>query len=104
MAIKFQCPKCKTPYSVKDELAGKKATCKKCKQVITIPTPAVATAAAPAAPPPNAEELAASVFADEPKAEAAELTTVEFNCPECEAKVQVSADLAGKRTQCPECK
>ncbi len=106
MAIKFQCPKCKTPYSVKDELAGKKAACKKCKEVITIPAP-VAAAAAPApppSPPPSAEELAASVFADEPQTAPDEPTTVDFTCPECDAKLQLPAELAGKRTQCPQCK
>ena len=41
MAIVFNCPQCNYPYKLKDELAGKRATCKNpdCRQVIQIPAP-----------------------------------------------------------------
>ena len=37
MAISFKCGGCAKQYSVGDQLAGKKAQCKKCGQVMTIP-------------------------------------------------------------------
>ena len=44
MAIEFECPHCKHPYRLKDEFAGRKATCKNpdCRELITIPTPPTA--------------------------------------------------------------
>lgn len=35
--IQFSCSKCKHEYKVPDEYAGKKARCKKCKNVNVIP-------------------------------------------------------------------
>jgi tetratricopeptide (TPR) repeat protein len=96
--IKFKCPHCQKAFSVKDELAGKKAQCVGCKQVLTIP----------AAPPPAAdlEELAAAALAEGPAPAPAvqETKTIRFTCAYCDAPVSVSADLAGKQTPCPECK
>ena len=37
MAISFKCDGCAKQYNVKDELAGKRAQCKKCGQVMKIP-------------------------------------------------------------------
>src|ERR1700712_5308029 len=37
MAISFKCGGCAKQYQVKDELAGKRAQCKKCGQVMKIP-------------------------------------------------------------------
>lgn len=39
MTIRFTCPSCKTPYTVKDADAGKKADCKVCGQRIQVPQP-----------------------------------------------------------------
>jgi hypothetical protein len=41
MAIEFNCPSCQLHYMLKDEFAGKQATCKNphCRHVIIIPQP-----------------------------------------------------------------
>ena len=41
MAIEFNCPHCLTSYRLKDEFAGKKATCKNqsCRKVLVVPQP-----------------------------------------------------------------
>ncbi len=39
MAIIFSCQGCGQRYSVAEQLAGKKTTCKKCGTAITVPTP-----------------------------------------------------------------
>jgi predicted RNA-binding Zn-ribbon protein involved in translation (DUF1610 family) len=99
MAIKFSCPNCGKALVVKDQLAGKRGACSGCKKVITIPFPVAE------AHHENVEAMAMQAFADEPAAAAApvETKTIAFECPMCDAKVQVTADLEGKRTPCPEC-
>src|SRR5262249_7515014 len=53
----------------------------------------------------DVEALASEAFADEPAAPApVETKTIEFQCPMCDEKVQVNADLEGKQTPCPECR
>jgi hypothetical protein len=136
MTIKFKCPFCDKPLSVKDELAGKKGPCPGCKKVVSIPTPGADTtngqptkpttakksvngvkpatkksAAAPTKPlspeeAEAAEAAAASLLSDEPPPppEVANPQFIEFNCPACDEKVKMSAELAGKRGQCPECR
>jgi hypothetical protein len=125
MPIKFKCPHCKRGLSVKEHLAGKRAACPACKKVLQIPTPQARSApqakpapqtkpapqpkpapqAKAAAPPPDLEALAASVLGDEAKpTEDAEPKTVDFNCPQCDAELHVSAEFAGKQTPCPECR
>ncbi len=37
MTIEFECPDCSREYRVKDELAGRKVTCKDCNSRISIP-------------------------------------------------------------------
>jgi len=39
MTIEFECPDCSREYRVKDELAGRKVTCKGCGEKIFIPDP-----------------------------------------------------------------
>jgi hypothetical protein len=126
MPIKFSCPHCKRVMTVKDQMAGKKGNCTGCKQVVTVPRP---TAAPPApnatgatqtkpvspktaAPQPNAppaavdvEAEAAALFSDEPPpSEPTETQTIDLNCPFCDEPIHFSADLAGKKAPCPECK
>jgi hypothetical protein len=99
MPIKFLCPNpaCKKPLNAKDHLAGKKMPCPACKQALTIP--------APVSKPADAEEMAANVFSDPPPAApVAAPKFVEFNCPMCDEKLKLSAELAGKRAPCPECR
>jgi hypothetical protein len=104
MSIKFSCPHCHKAFNVKDELAGKRSRCPGCKQVLTIPIPIWQG--------PDLEAMAAAALADEPApapaaaaAAAPQSTaTIEFNCYYCDTKVQVSADLAGKQSPCPECR
>src|SRR5438094_9563038 len=88
MPIRFKCPnlKCQKVLSVKDELAGQKRACPACKQVLTIPSASAGPAPPPKAPagpeagtatdtspattngsPVDVDELAMSLFADEPK-------------------------------------
>lgn len=57
MAIEFDCPVCGAVIRVKDEAAGKKGRCPKCKTLLLIPEPeeeVPAASPAPAASPPAA--------------------------------------------------
>src|SRR5579859_5246257 len=115
MPIKFTCPHCKRGFVFKDQFAGKRGACPGCKKIVTIPN-AAPTASAPKPPPAPAqaepppvpadiEAHAAALFSDEPRsAEPADTKTIDFNCPYCDEPIKLSADLAGKRAQCPECK
>ena len=97
MSIKFNCPNCQKAHTVKDELAGKRAKCSGCQQVVTIPVPV--------SMPADVEDLAAAAFADAEQQEAPkEIKYVDFQCPFCDEKVKFDAELAGKQAQCPECK
>lgn len=61
----------------------------------------------PPAPPPRPEEVdaeAAALFSDEPAKPVEESKTVDFNCPFCDEALHLDAELAGKKTSCPECK
>lgn len=97
MSIKFNCPHCQKLLNVKDELAGKRASCPACKKVLTIP--------APVAQAVDVEALAAAALSEGSQAEAPkEITYVEFVCAYCDTKVKVDAEMAGKRVPCPECR
>jgi hypothetical protein len=109
MPIKFTCPHCQKALSVRDQLAGKKGTCPACKKVVTVPAGAAGTPSnGPAVPtlptPVDVEAAAAAAFADEPAAAPVAPTTVDFTCPHCDAEIHVEAELAGKKTPCPECR
>jgi tetratricopeptide (TPR) repeat protein len=97
--IKFNCQHCQRSLKVNQELAGKKARCPGCKQVITIPT-----LGPPAA---DVEALAAATLAEQAAAAPTEVRQagpIRFTCPFCDEEVEVSADLEGKQTPCPECR
>jgi hypothetical protein len=101
MAIKFKCPnpECTKALSVKDELAGKKAACPKCKKILTIPRPQPESVGMPA----NLEDIALSALAD-PVEEKQEATTIDFNCPMCDEPVSMAMETAGKNAPCPHCR
>ncbi len=98
MSIKFSCPHCHKELNVKDHAAGKRAPCPACKKILTVP--------APISRPADIEELAAAAFSEQPPAPAPDrpTATIAFTCFFCDTKVQVSAELAGKQTSCPECR
>ena len=102
MVIAFSCPHCGEPYRLKDELAGKKATCKRatCRKIITVPEPGPE----PEAPVRrSAEELAAVALADEPKAEAQAVIEIAVVCKHCDFPFTVEPARAGKNVPCPDC-
>jgi hypothetical protein len=114
MPIRITCPHCKRGMLVDERLAGKKGKCKACQQILTVPSLPASNSSAPASAPPeqqapapaDVEAEAAALFGDEPKTEEepAEVKTIDFNCPYCDEAIQLSAELAGKRAPCPECK
>lgn len=103
MAIEFNCPHCQHQYKLKDELAGKTATCKTCRQKITIPQPATVPPDAPAKTAAEIEAEALAAMADEPaKVEqdaASQVVAVE--CQFCGHKWTEPLARAGKNTLCP---
>jgi hypothetical protein len=101
MTIKFKCPnpECTKALSVKDELAGKKAACPKCKKILTIPRAQPESLGMPA----NLEDFAHSALAD-PVEEKQEATTIDFNCPMCDEPVSMAMEVAGKNSPCPHCR
>lgn len=103
MAIEFNCPHCQHQYRLKDDLAGKTATCKGCRQKITIPQPITIPDDAPAMDAAAAEALAAAAFADEPvKAEQdAASKVIDVECQHCNHKWTEPLARAGKNTLCP---
>lgn len=98
MPIKFSCPHCKRGLSVKEHLAGKRAACPACKEMLTIP--------APVSQPADVEEFAAAALGEKPAAAepAKPVGTIDFICPMCDEPAKAPADLAGKQMPCPSCK
>ena len=99
MALRFKCPHCKKPLSVKEHLAGKKAACPVCKKVLKIPVPQ--------STPADMEAFAASALVD-PATEASQkqqeaAQTIDFSCPFCDAELHLPLAEGGKQTPCPEC-
>ncbi len=103
MAIEFNCPHCQHLYKLKDELGGKTATCKTCRQKITIPLPVTIPDGAEAMDAAAAEALALAALSDEPaKVEqeaASKLIPVE--CQYCGHKWTEPITRAGKNALCP---
>lgn len=97
MAIEFFCPHCHHQYKLKDELAGKTATCKTCREKITIPHPVTVPDEA------AAEAAALAALADEPaKAEQdAASKLIDVECQFCSHKWTEPISRAGKNALCP---
>ncbi|HEY8504187.1 MAG TPA: zinc ribbon domain-containing protein, partial [Gemmataceae bacterium] len=110
MAIKFKCPHCGESYLTKDELAGKRVTCKRqtCRKVFAVPdlkpSPNGAAAGAPAG---DADKLAASLLAEEaptPEQQAAAAgKPIKVRCTNCDHEWEVERSKEGKNVICPEC-
>lgn len=99
MAIEFDCPHCGHHYRLKDELAGKAAACKNCRQKIVIPQP---VAIPDDDPPADLEAAAVAALSDAPKAEedpSKKLIPVE--CNYCGHHWTEPISRAGKNTLCP---
>jgi hypothetical protein len=104
MAIVFDCPHCKTNYRLKDEFAGKTATCKNpnCRKVIPIPKPNTPVLASKKV---NVDELAAQLFADEgPAVQKVAEEQIQVTCIGCDHVWFVEASKEGKNVLCPECR
>jgi hypothetical protein len=56
------------------------------------------------APPVDADSEAAAFFSDVPKKEDETPTSIKFSCEWCDFAMEVSSDMAGKRTPCPDCR
>jgi hypothetical protein len=110
MTLKFSCPHCRKGIRVTDELAGNKAKCPACQQVLIIPTVKRSTTAPTAKPATESdiESLALAALAEKTKSTVSSESTssqkIDFACPMCDEKISLSADLAGKRAPCPECR
>src|SRR5580698_4340541 len=102
MAIDFNCPHCYFPYKLKDEFAGKRATCKNpdCRQIITIPKPAEVHV-------PSAAELEAAALSalndesSKQQEQAPAEKVIPMTCTFCEHKWTEPFSKAGKNTLCP---
>jgi hypothetical protein len=108
MAIVFDCPHCRHPYRLKDEFAGKRATCKNpdCRQVIVIPQPSTNGALAPDLPPAEVEAAALSALAEEAPnpqqgAAAPAEKVIPMACEYCGHKWTEPMAKAGKNVLCP---
>src|SRR6516164_5789128 len=110
MTLKFSCPHCRKGIRVKEELAGKKAKCPACQQVLTIPTVTRSTSPSPtkSTTESDLEAKALAALVEQSKAAPApakaSTKTIDFQCPQCDEKISLSADLAGKQAPCPECR
>lgn len=88
MTIAVTCPHCQARLTLKDEFAGRRGACPKCKGAIQVPAARQsAPAAAPAQPP-------AASGVDDP---------IRVSCPQCGKVLQGRASMAGKRVKCPAC-
>ncbi|QVL32876.1 hypothetical protein KIH39_02855 [Telmatocola sphagniphila] len=109
MPIVFACPFCGEGYKLKDEYAGKKATCRRqsCRKVFTVPSSSqpVGTAASSAGSqaPVDAEALALSALADEPEVQRA-MSVISMICKNCDHHWDVEVNKQGKNVPCPECR
>jgi len=101
MPIDTVCPHCGKKYRLKDELAGRRATCsnQECRQQFNVPKPKVEDRSLI-----EAEALAASLFGEDPVAVAVAEQQVEVICAMCDFKWNEPTSKVGKNVICPDCK
>lgn len=105
MAIVFDCPHCKINYRLKDEFAGKTATCKNPKCRKQIPIPKLVGAGTSAKKSVDVDAIAAAAFSDEPvQDEAGPEAMIQLTCIGCDHVWAVEASKEGKNVLCPECR
>ena len=103
MAIATRCPHCDTAYTLKDELAGKRVTCKTCRKVFpVVATPAAVKVPAPAKPVMDAEQLALAALSEDlrPPEPEPELATITVKCEHCDFENVYEGRMAGKNAPC----
>ncbi|QJW98745.1 hypothetical protein [Frigoriglobus tundricola] len=102
MAIEFDCPHCQQHYRLKDELAGKAATCKGCRQKIVIPKPVTIPndRLSPELLAAREAEALAALADDAAKAETKQ-RVIDVECGYCGNKWTEPLTRAGKNTLCP---
>ena len=111
MPISMKCPHCERAFKLKDELAGKRVTCSKCRKMYSVPTARPEVAAVPssavATPAADPESLALSVLGEEtaPKPEAvvaadAPGETIAYKCQFCDHVNHFEVRMEGKNAPC----
>lgn len=118
MLIRINCPnpQCRKQLRIDARHAGKKIACTVCKQHIRLPSAEELNLTSRKSTPnpgqAGEEEiidfdlLAAQAVIEEKTTgeEASKTEMVEFTCPQCDEKVSLSAENAGKRAPCPSCR
>jgi predicted Zn finger-like uncharacterized protein len=104
MPIPFSCPHCAAAYKAKDDLAGKKVECKKCRKVMTVPTATPARLEDSHA----LEALATAALGEVERREAEAAPPVDsqirVECEYCFETVEFPPEKAGKKSPCPSCR
>lgn len=114
MPIVFNCQYCGEPYKLKDELAGRTATCRNpnCRKTFIVPTPTKAIPSKRANPPASKpspapdidiDSIAAAALSDEPEQKGPAGKPIDVVCRHCDHKFTVEPDKAGKMVICPDC-
>ncbi len=114
MPIVFNCQYCGEPYKLKDELAGRSATCRNpnCRKSFIVPAPTKALPSKRANPPaskPSPEPdididtIAAAALSEEPEQKGPSGKPIDVVCRHCDHNFTVEPDKAGKMVICPDC-
>jgi len=93
MPIQLECPSCKQPLQVPDNLAGKQGSCVHCGQRVTVPAAGRASSSSVNIPLPSPTATA-------PHAAGAPL---QVECPGCRQQLAVPPEFAGRVGKCPHC-